>query len=283
MSVHPGAFCSPLGAAGDSAKGTPMACTIRQPGERARWRRADGGTGKPAKNPATEPEPTADKQPTSTTQPQPQTDGDRAVRDTYDRLVAARPRSSMHLDPWIDLGELDDTMPARFRAGLAQDDRGALSRLEGNPNVIVDRDNNRIMFRDAAQRVAAQARKAEQPPEPRTVPEFIRDAYERILADRDDRRGSGRQHPGSAAVQLADLRRALPGFIRRADVDAALGELFLDPDVFIEAEANQKTLLPRDRDASITFGNQAKHLIVFRDVEKARADEYYARRRSENP
>lgn len=59
--------------------------------------------------------------------------------------------------------------------------------------------------------------------------------------------------------------------------------MFLDPDVFIEAEANQKTLLPRDRDASITFGNQAKHLIVFRDVEKARADEYYARRRSENP
>lgn len=278
MSVHPGAFCSPLGAAGDSAKGTPMACTIRQPGERARWRRA----GKPAKTPATEPEPTADKQPTSTTQPLPQTDGDRAVRDTYDRLVAARPRSSMHLDPWVDLDELTAAMPARFRVGLAQDDRGALSRLEGNPNVIVD-DNNRIMFRDAAQRVAAQARKAAQSPEPRTVPEFIRDAYERILADRDDRRGSGRQHPGSAAVQLADLRRALPSFIRRADVDAALGELFHHPDVFIEAEANQKTLLPRDRDASITFGNQAKHLIVFRDVERARADEYYTRRRSENP
>lgn len=38
--VHPGAFCSPEGATGHTAKGTLMRCT-RKPGEdRARWRKA---------------------------------------------------------------------------------------------------------------------------------------------------------------------------------------------------------------------------------------------------
>lgn len=39
MAVHPGAFCSPAGATGDSNAGTPMICSVAKPGERARWRR----------------------------------------------------------------------------------------------------------------------------------------------------------------------------------------------------------------------------------------------------
>jgi hypothetical protein len=39
--AHPGAFCSPLGATGmtTGANPTEMVCSVRKPGERARWRR----------------------------------------------------------------------------------------------------------------------------------------------------------------------------------------------------------------------------------------------------
>lgn len=41
MTVRPGSFCSPPGASGATAIGTPMTCSAREPGERARWRAVD--------------------------------------------------------------------------------------------------------------------------------------------------------------------------------------------------------------------------------------------------
>jgi outer membrane biosynthesis protein TonB len=38
--VHPGAFCSPVGAKGFTSKGTPMRCTLKAGDSRARWRAA---------------------------------------------------------------------------------------------------------------------------------------------------------------------------------------------------------------------------------------------------
>jgi outer membrane biosynthesis protein TonB len=38
--VHPGAFCSPVGARGVTSKGTPMRCTLKSGEPRARWRAA---------------------------------------------------------------------------------------------------------------------------------------------------------------------------------------------------------------------------------------------------
>ncbi|WP_308491992.1 HNH endonuclease family protein [Microbacterium terrisoli] len=38
--VHPGAFCSPVGATGVTVKGTPMTCSIKAGTTRARWRAA---------------------------------------------------------------------------------------------------------------------------------------------------------------------------------------------------------------------------------------------------
>lgn len=39
MTVHPGSYCH-LGDTGATTKGTPMACTITKPGDRARWRKS---------------------------------------------------------------------------------------------------------------------------------------------------------------------------------------------------------------------------------------------------
>lgn len=38
--VHPGAFCSPVGARGVTVRGTPMRCTMKAGDDRARWRAA---------------------------------------------------------------------------------------------------------------------------------------------------------------------------------------------------------------------------------------------------
>jgi hypothetical protein len=38
--VHPGAFCSPVGATGHTSTGTLMRCTLKAGDARARWRKA---------------------------------------------------------------------------------------------------------------------------------------------------------------------------------------------------------------------------------------------------
>lgn len=288
--VRGGSFCSPAGATAVTTAGNGVVCRLDSTGRRNRWRlpnpdqtpdTAPSAPPAPAPLPAMQPPLQPPTTPhTASAVADPLTPGARALRHTYDQLVAARPRNAMHLDPWIDLADLADAMPARFRGTERRSDREALDQLAAGPNVLIDHDNNRIMFRDAADHAAALARRAAARPEPRTVPDYIRDAYQRIIDDRFDRCDKSRPNPPSAVVALADLRRALPSYLRRADVDAALDRMFTDPDVFLEAEANQKTLLQRDRDAAITFGNQPRHLVVLRDVENTYDNEYYARQRT---
>jgi hypothetical protein len=63
------------------------------------------------------------------------------------------------------------------------------------------------------------------------------------------------------SVELVRIRAAL-GEISRSQVDAALIDLSSSADVHIFPESNQKTLTADDRAASVSIGNQDKHLIV---------------------
>ncbi|MER7503190.1 MarR family winged helix-turn-helix transcriptional regulator [Nonomuraea pusilla] len=76
----------------------------------------------------------------------------------------------------------------------------------------------------------------------------IRDAYARLAA-----------RPG-AWVSLAALRPLLAD-VPRADVDGALVRMERLSDVNLVPESNQKTLTPREREAAVTIGEQAKHLL----------------------
>jgi hypothetical protein len=63
------------------------------------------------------------------------------------------------------------------------------------------------------------------------------------------------------SVQLTRIRAAL-GDISRSRIDAALIEMSGFADVRIFPESNQKTLTADDRAASVSIGNQDKHLIA---------------------
>ncbi|WP_165634867.1 hypothetical protein [Thermostaphylospora chromogena] len=67
------------------------------------------------------------------------------------------------------------------------------------------------------------------------------------------------REPG-AWVSLTRLRPLLSD-VPRADVDAALRRMNRMPDVNLVPESNQKTLTSRDREAAVTIGDQAKHLL----------------------
>jgi hypothetical protein len=66
--------------------------------------------------------------------------------------------------------------------------------------------------------------------------------------------------PGES-VELVRIRVAL-GDISRSHVDAALIDLSSAEDVHIFPESNQKTLTADERAASVSIGNQDKHLIT---------------------
>ncbi|WP_423463348.1 hypothetical protein ACO229_00505 [Promicromonospora sp. MS192] len=63
-----------------------------------------------------------------------------------------------------------------------------------------------------------------------------------------------------AWVGLARLRHAV-GDLPRADVDAALLRLVLEPDVRLNPEFNQKILTPQDRAAALRTGGEDVHLM----------------------
>ncbi|GAA3095556.1 MULTISPECIES: hypothetical protein [Nonomuraea] len=86
------------------------------------------------------------------------------------------------------------------------------------------------------------------PAEAADVEERIRAAYTALAA-----------RPG-AWVSLTDVRDRLPD-VPRSDVDATLVRMERLPDVNLVPESNQKTLGPRDRDAAVVIGDQAKHLL----------------------
>ncbi|WP_063842731.1 hypothetical protein [Sphaerimonospora mesophila] len=58
------------------------------------------------------------------------------------------------------------------------------------------------------------------------------------------------------------LLRPLLGHVPRHEVDATLRRMIGMPDVRIVPESNQKTLTDEDRQAAVTIGDQAKHLIL---------------------
>jgi hypothetical protein len=64
-----------------------------------------------------------------------------------------------------------------------------------------------------------------------------------------------------AWVSLADLRSQLDG-VSRAEVDAALRQLELEPDINIVPESNQKALSDAERSAGIRIGGQDKHFLA---------------------
>jgi hypothetical protein len=62
-------------------------------------------------------------------------------------------------------------------------------------------------------------------------------------------------------VSLRRLREHLAG-LPRAEVDAALLRLALQPGVHLEPEINQKTLTPADWDAGLPMGGETQHLLL---------------------
>lgn len=62
-------------------------------------------------------------------------------------------------------------------------------------------------------------------------------------------------------VGLAELRERLDG-LDRGRVDGVLVAMNRRKGVRVVPESNQKTLTQRDRDASVTIGNQARHLLA---------------------
>jgi hypothetical protein len=86
------------------------------------------------------------------------------------------------------------------------------------------------------------------PPGMPDVEERIRAAYQ-TLAVRP-----------SAWVSLTRLRATLSE-LPRHDVDEALRRMYLQPRVYLIAEANQKTLSEADRAAAIRIGGENKHLL----------------------
>lgn len=77
----------------------------------------------------------------------------------------------------------------------------------------------------------------------------VRAAYHRLSAK-----------PGGW-VGLARLRDEVPG-LARAEVDAALVNLYRQPGVSLIPEENQKVLTDADRAAAVEIGDQNKHLIA---------------------
>jgi hypothetical protein len=77
---------------------------------------------------------------------------------------------------------------------------------------------------------------------------------------------------------LRRLRERLAD-VPRADVDAALRRLAVQPDVYLEREMNQKTLTAADRAAAIQSGRDAKHPPVDRRVSILRTGARQGRRR----
>lgn len=140
MTVHPGSFCK-LGNTGVTAKGTPMECSPKEPGQRARWRRAAVPTGDNA--PMPEPQPTVDATP-------PQSLPER-IRSAYRTLAGDG-------DPWVpfaqlrplladlDQADVDVALVAMYRA----DDQVAIipSSVQGDLTAA---------DRDAAVRIGAHA------------------------------------------------------------------------------------------------------------------------------
>jgi hypothetical protein len=66
--------------------------------------------------------------------------------------------------------------------------------------------------------------------------------------------------PAGSWVGLADIREHL-GDIPRAEVDGVLRLMARMPGIHIEEETNQKSLTRRDREAAVTIGNRAQHVL----------------------
>ncbi|GAB2626259.1 hypothetical protein Aab01nite_85950 [Paractinoplanes abujensis] len=88
---------------------------------------------------------------------------------------------------------------------------------------------------------------------------------EQVAAPADRIRSTVFELLGSAEgwVALSDIRDALSD-LSRQEVDAALRELFRDPNVTLVPETNQKVLTQEQRDAAIRIGNQDNHAINIR-------------------
>lgn len=85
----------------------------------------------------------------------------------------------------------------------------------------------------------------------------IRDVYDQLAPQRGD------------WVGLADVRDELGG-LPRAEQDAALQELAVQPGVHVQAESNKKALSPRDREAAVRFGGDDRHMLM---IEPERTDD----------
>ncbi|MEV6842469.1 hypothetical protein [Actinoplanes sp. NPDC051411] len=66
--------------------------------------------------------------------------------------------------------------------------------------------------------------------------------------------------PAGSWVGLADIRDHLRGIPRR-EVDGVLRLMSRMPGIRIEEETNQKSLSQRDREAAVTIGNRAQHVL----------------------
>lgn len=81
------------------------------------------------------------------------------------------------------------------------------------------------------------------------IEQAVRRAY-RKLAD-----------PAGSWVGLADIRDQL-GDIPKRDVDGVLRLMARMPGVQIEEETNQKSLVPRDREAAVRIGGRDQHVLA---------------------
>ena len=69
-----------------------------------------------------------------------------------------------------------------------------------------------------------------------------------------------------ATASVAAVRRHLPAGYARSEVDAALLDAGRASGVLLFEEANQKVLLPVDRDGAVDVGNRSKHMLKIRHI-----------------
>jgi hypothetical protein len=219
--VHPGSFCSPAGAAGETSRGTAMVCSVKQQGDRARWRSANGAA--PRRRSRKAPAAPEASQPTA-----PLTAAQQAIR-LFDQLTA--------LDEAGKYGSNEDRQMRAARraietAGLGEMLDAYQRAYESAGGTLADFAGT--WARNAAGGPAVQAQ--------------VRDAYQQLA-----------RQPGDDWVSIARIRDRLPGVPRQA-LDAALRDLDRCGAIVAPA-TDQRRLTPADRAAAVRIGFMDNHQI----------------------
>ncbi|GIH72887.1 hypothetical protein [Sphaerimonospora thailandensis] len=173
------------------------------------------------------------------------------------KLVESRKQGRTYVHELTDDGWV--RMAEEFRAGIAVS-AGRTAKVLGALVAIFQRFTDRIGYKpadvfaredmsSALSDISSSRKVSHTPSAPLNVEARIRDAYQQLA-----------EQPNTW-VSLTQLRPLL-GDIAREDVDTTLRRMIGMADVRIVPESNQKILTKEDRQAAVTIGDQAKHLIL---------------------